>query len=302
MLFGTFNNIMDWEDTLRSWAKSPSQTEIDKCNNAERAIRTAITNSTSLANKSVRVFTQGSYRNRTNIGAESDVDVGVLCTDTFHFDLPAGTTRDSFGIIPATYTHAQYKDHLHEALNSHFGSQAVSRGGKAFDIHENSYRIDADVVPHFEYRRYNADGSYLQGTTFFTDGGVQIINWPEQNYENGVAKNDATGGRFKSIARALKNLRVQMADEDYAAAKPIPSYLVECLVWNVPNDGLNNDTYLADMRYALMHLFNNTIKYDDCKEWGEVNELKYLFRTSQPWTLTQAHAFISAAWDYLDFK
>src|SRR5258706_10995872 len=190
---------MTWEEQLRAWAKNPSQTEIDKCDNAERAVRKAVTNSRVFTDKSVRVFIQGSYRNRTNIGAESDVDVGVLCTDTFHFDLPEGTTRDALGIYAATYTHPQYKDHLHEALNSHFGNRPVNRGNKAFDIHENSYRIDADVVPHFEYRRYNANGSYLVGTTFFADNGAQIINWPEQNYENGVAKNDATGGRFKSI-------------------------------------------------------------------------------------------------------
>jgi hypothetical protein len=44
------------------------------------------------------------------------------------------------------------------------------------------------------------------------------------------------------------------------------------------------------------------MKSQDCTEWGEINELKYLFRISQPWTMEQAHAFVSAAWDYLGFK
>lgn len=294
---------MNWEDTFRSWAKSPSTAEQDKCNNAETAIRKAVANHSNFTNKTVRVFTQGSYRNRTNIGAESDVDVGVLCTDTFFFDLPEGFTADSFGIsTPAEYSHPAFKNHLHEALNSHFSEKAVSRGNKAFDIHENTYRIDADVVPHFEFRRYDKNGNYLTGTAFLTADGTRIINWPEQNYENGVAKNDATGYRFKALTRTIKNLRVQMANDGKDVAKPIPSYLIECLVWNVPNEGFNHDTYTADVRYVLAHLFNNTKNYDDCKEWGEVNELKYLFRTSQPWTREQAHAFISAAWDYVGFK
>lgn len=294
---------MNWEEIFRSWAKSPSTGEQDKCNNAETAIRKAVANSPNFTDKIVRVFTQGSYRNRTNIGAEGDVDVGVLCTDTFFFDLPDGFTADSFGIsTPAEYRHPEFKDHLHQALNYHFGEKAVSRGSKAFDIHENTYRIDADVVPHFEYRRYDKNGNYLTGTSFLTGDGKRIVNWPEQNYENGVAKNDATGYRFKALTRTIKNLRAQMANDGREVAKSIPSYLIECLVWNVPNEGFNHDTYTADVRYVLAHLFNNTKSFEDCKEWGEVNELKYLFRNSQPWTLAQAHAFISAAWVYIGFK
>lgn len=294
---------MSLEDTFRAWAKSPSQTEQDKCENAERAVRNAVTNSQNLGTKSIRIFAQGSYRNRTNIGAESDVDIGVLCTDTFYFKLPEGFVREDFGLnTPATYTHAEYKDHLHQALNDHFGSDQVNRGSKAFDVHENSYRVDADVVPHFEYRLYRTDGTYLEGTTFFTDDGKQIVNWPEQNYNNGVAKNSETSGRFKAITRTLKNLRVQMEDEGYETARPIPSYLIECLTWNVPLEGFNHETYTADVRYVLAHLFNSTIKPEDCSQWGEINEIKYLFRPSQPWTFSQAHNFISDAWNYLGFE
>ena len=88
----------------------------------------------------------------------------------------------------------------------------------------------------------------------------------------------------------------------YPEADAVCSFLIECLVWNVPNEGLNHDTYTADVRSALAHLFNNTRNDDGCKEWGEINELKYLFRTSQPWTREQAHKFLSAAWDYIGFE
>jgi hypothetical protein len=56
-----------------------------------------------------------------------------------------------------------------------------------------------------------------------------------------VAKNNATGGRFKRIVRVLKRLRNEMADHDVAAAKPIASYLIECFVWNVPNEGFGHE-------------------------------------------------------------
>ena len=93
-----------------------------------------------------------------------------------------------------------------------------------------------------------------------------------------------------------------MADEGYDAAEPIPSYLIECLVWNVPNEGFGHYTLDADVRYALAHLWNETRTDESCDEWGEVNELKYLFRSAQPWNRNEVNTFLQAAWDYIGFE
>lgn len=295
--------VRQWERTFESWASPPGETEQKKCENAERAVRSAINGSSTLSPRSIRVFPQGSYRNRTNVRADSDVDIGVLCTDSIFFDLPTGMTAADFGIsTPALYSYADYKNDVYHALTSHFGERAIVRGNKAFDVHETTYRVDADVVACFEYRWYRPNGTYLTGAAFLTDGGHRIINWPEQHYANGVKKNDATGRRFKDVVRILKRLRNEMDEQGIAAAKPIPSYLIECLAWNVPNEGFGHDTYTADIRYALAHLFNNTRQADDCKGWVEINELKSLFHISQPWTHEQTHAFVSAAWDYVGLE
>ena len=294
---------MSWEDSFRSWASPPAETERTKCDNAVRAIRKAVDASSSLKDRSIRVFAQGSYCNRTNVRQDSDVDVCLMCSDSFFFDLPPNTARADFGLnSPATYHYPAYKSDVETALTSHFGKTGIKRGNKAFDIHENTYRIDADAVPTFEYRRYAPDGSFSEGVSFYPDTGERIINWPDQNYENGVAKNQATAQRFKAVVRILKRLRIKMAEENVQAAIPIPSFLVECLVWNVPNHHFGHDTYKAEVRAALAYLFNNTLAAEDCTEWGEVNELKYLFRGNKPWTMQQAHAFLSAAWDYLGFE
>lgn len=295
---------MSWEDTFTSWSHPPGKTEQEKSDNAENAIREAVGNSLVLLEKNVSVSPQGSYRNRTNVRTDSDVDLCVLCTDSIFFDLPDGFTAADFQIsTPATYPHPTFRSHVHEALTSHFGDSAVHHGNKAFDIHENSYRVDADAVPCFEYRRYSADGTYITGAAFLTQEGKRIINWPEQSYQNGKAKNERTGKRYRAVVRILKNLRNKMQENKVAAADDIASFLIESLVWNVPDIGFGHDTLTSDVRYALMHTFNNTLSFVDCKEWGEVNELKYLFRDAvQPWTLSQAHGFLSAAWDYIGFE
>src|SRR5579884_371395 len=293
---------MALEDSLAYWAKPPGSTEQDKCDNAVRAIRKAIDGSTKLSSKAVRVFAQGSYCNRTNVRQDSDVDICVLCTDSIFFDLPQNMSARDFGITtPASYSYSEYKNDVGAALADYFGS-GVTRGKKAFDIHENTYRVDADAVACFEYHRYSKDGSYVTGTAFVPDGGNRIVNWPDQNYENGVAKNKVTGGRFKDLVRIIKRLRNKMVDENIAEARPIPSFLNECLIWNVPNGGFGHDTLKGDVRWAIAYLFNNTMKVEDCKEWGEVNELKYLFGAHQSWTMEQAHTFVSKAWDYVGFE
>jgi hypothetical protein len=261
--------------------------------------------SDALSKHDIRVFAQGSYCNRTNVREDSDVDVCICCSDSIFYDLPEGMQASDFDIgLPADYTYQSFKDDVELALTEYFADGHVVRGNKAFDIKENTYRIAADVVPCLDYRRYAKDGTWIDptGTAFDTDSGDRIINWPDQNYDNGVTKNDDTGGRFKDVVRILKRLRYKMNEEKIAAAAPIPSFLVECLVWNAPTSDFGHATYTEDVREVLASLYNNTLTFDHCKEWGEINDLKYLFRTAQPWTLVQVHAFISAAWDYLEFE
>lgn len=298
---------MALEDTLKSWAKAPGQTELDKCDNAVTAVRKAINASAALSKRSnsIKVFAQGSYCNRTNVREDSDVDVCVLYTDAVFCDYPEGMGDSDFGITPASYTYQTFKNDVGSALTAYFKNGHVTRGKKAFDIKENTYRISADAVPCFEHRRYYKDGTWLMptGTAFVPDDKLRsITNWPDQNYSNGVSKNTATGGRFKDVVRILKRLRYKMCEEKIAAADPIPSFLIECLVWNAPNPAFGHNTYTSDVREVLANLFNNTIKLETCEEWGEINELKYLFKGGNAWTLAQAHAFISAAWDYWGFQ
>jgi predicted nucleotidyltransferase len=297
----------DWEATFSSWGAAPSNTEQTKCDNAERAIRKAIDASAKLSSKPIEVFTQGSYANRTNVRQDSDVDICVLYTGEFFSDYSTcqGLDRDILGYVAGTYPYAEFKNDVEAALVSYFGRNTVTRGKKAFDVHANTYRIDADVVPCFEHRRFCGTPQsnwYLLGTEFHPDNGGVIINWPRQNYKNGVEKNEATSRRFKAVTRIMKSLRNEMVEEGHASAEPIPSYLIECLVWNVSDEGLGHDTFKADVRYAIAHLWNETRADESCKEWGEVNELKYLFRPSQPWARGEVNDFLQAAWDYIGFE
>ena len=228
---------------------------------------------------------QGSYANRTNVRQDSDVDVCALYTGAFFSDysMSQNLNANVLGFQDGTYPYVDFKKDVGAALASYFDENSVTQGNKAFDVHANTYRMDADVVPCFEHRRFMGtpeNNWYLSGTEFRPGNGGEIINWPRQNYANGVEKNDATGRRFKAVTRILKRLRNKLIEEGCAAAEPIPSYLIECLVWNVPNEGFQHDTLNADVRNTLAHLWNETRADETCKEWGEVNDLKYFLEWS----------------------
>lgn len=302
----------EWETTFTTWAQSPSTTEIERIERTISSIKNALSADDSLRTKS-KVYVQGSYRNRVNVKQDSDVDIGILYTgNTFYPDYPEGMSHSDFDNIDGDHTYKEFKDEVEIALVNYYGRAAVRRGNKAFDLHENTYRVDADVVPVFEHRRYSRDGSYSCGVQIYPDNGGSIINWPErlyddhhwpiQHYENGVSKNTVTGRRYKSVVRILKKLRNTMADKGIAAANPIPGFLIECLVWNAPNEHFVGDYWEDNVRSCITHIWSKTKSAEECKDWGEVSELKYLFRGSPDSKRQEAHAFIDAAWDFIGVK
>src|SRR5438874_2032028 len=192
--------------TINGWAKGPGETEDQKCQNAEQAVKKAIASDSQLKSMDISVFTQGSYRARTNVRKESDVDLCVRLNTIYFCDYPPGTKNADFGLESSDFTFSRFKDLVGKALTNYFGADYVTRGNKAFDIHENSYRVDADVLPAFVHRRYIVAGSYSyhEGIAFRTHSGTLIKNWPDQNYQNGVTKNDQTKRYYKRVVRIMK--------------------------------------------------------------------------------------------------
>jgi len=303
--------VTDWEATLRSWVKPPSETEDAKRDKTESQIREALTASTRLKGINYKVYAKGSYANNTNVRLDSDVDIAVECADFFYYD-DTGAAADvtkavktEFPDYAGGYSCTAFKNDVEQALIDYYGSSAVERGNIAIRVREKKTTLPADVVPCFEYRYiYDIDsrGSilYHQGTRVYPDKGTYIHNWPKQQHERGVTKNLATGRRFKAMVRALKRL-----ENELVTAKKIqeqPSFFMECLVYNVPNKFLNQGTYVADMRAILATIFNATLTDDACRKWLEVSERRYLFQSSQTWTRQQAHEFSAAAWNHIGYK
>jgi len=292
------------EDTLTNWTKPPSDSEETKLCNSEKMVRDAINADEKLNKMSIEIFGQGSYANNTNVRLNSDIDINVCYSDGFYFGLPAGKTREDFGLNnPIEYSYSEFKNDVETALANHFGYADVKRKDKCIKIIGNSYRIETDVVPTWKYRRYSENGNYILGTHFKSDSGIWIDNYPKQHIENAKTKNINTYRRFKRLTRVYRKLRYKMIEDGEFISDNITSFLLECLVWNVPNNIFNNnDRWTNRLKDSISHLYNETNELTTCKEWGEVSELLYLFHSGRKWTREDVNNYLVKMWNYLEFN
>ncbi len=307
----------DWHETFKTWAKPPSETEEEKGSRAARMINEAVREAPSLASKSFDVYATGSYRNNTNVRLASDIDIAIVLKDVAQYEHPKSgpPQRQDLGYKDATYGLTEFRAGVGNALKKKFGEKGVTAGDKAFNIHENTSRLDADAAVFLLYNRYtgakNADG------TWHCDVGVamrpksdptkQIINWHQQHYDQGVARNTATRRRFKRVARILKRMRDEMREQGTAEAKAAaavaPSFLLECLTFNAPDAcfNLTEGSYYEDVKATLLNLWTATKDDSSCSSFVEVSRMKSLFGAGQPWTRAQAHDFLRYAWHFVGF-
>jgi hypothetical protein len=251
------------------------------------------------ADKDYKVFLQGSYGNDTNIYAESDVDVVIKLNDCFFHDLkalplPQKEAFDAVHSKPA-YTHANFKDDVLGVLKEKYGA-VVESGDKAIFIAANGNRRDADVIAAVQYRRYKkfistSDQDYDEGICFFTKNGVQIANYPKQHSANLTTKHQNTNKMFKPMARVLKNIRGRLVDEDKIKKGVAPSYCLEGLLYNVPNDKFGS-SYGDCFTNAI-----NWIQEADKSKFVCANEQYLLLHDSSPvtWRAANCDEFLEAA-------
>lgn len=290
------------EDQLNSFRLPPSDTEEQKLANAETQIRDALSKSEKLKLKNYKIFGQGSYANDTNVRNNSDVDINVRLDDTVFVDLPPNKTYENYGYKDTEYHYSEFRNDVLNALIAYFGNNSIEDNNKCITVLPNTYRVEIDVVPTCKYIRYDSETTKVEGIKFFTKSYTPIINFPLQHIENGKRKNARTQKRFKRLTRIYRRIRYKMKDDNIAISDNITSYLLECLVWNVPDHIFNNYTSWTErLKQSIIFLYNTTDNEEKCEEWGDVSDLLYLFRGTNKWTVKDVNTYLLQMWQYLQF-
>jgi len=291
------------EDKLSGWTGPSSDTEQEKQDRTERMIREAVRNYAGFANCSLKVYAKGSYANNTNVRSDSDVDIAVQCTDAFYWDevtlgaKPAGTSYNG------PWMPSKLRSELKAALETKFPGQVDSSSSTAFTIKSSSARVDADVIPCFNYRHYFNSGSYREGAKVFKTNGESLLNYPAQQKANGNSKNQRTNLRYKKAVRIMKRLENAMVTA--GVHREVPSFFVECLVYNIPDTVLTQMNWTDVVRGIIVRLYSQLEGPEPTaadERWLEANECKYLFDAAQKWTRSDGRDFALAGWNYLGYK
>lgn len=295
------------EALLSQWIKPSSDHEKTQQDRAERMVRDAIDARSSLKDLNKWIYTKGSYPNNTNVRQDSDVDVVVELHECRYYDYASGVTRPRSspgGKYEGIWTPELWRAEINQALVDTFKAASLDTSGKiATEISAVAgSRPSADVVPSFLYYRYDdaARTSSKQGSCVFpTNGGAKIVNWPDQQLTNGRAKNTATSQRYKNYVRALKN-----AENTLVAAGTIsklPSYFMECLVFNVPDATLTTGTLDKGFQETLRWLYLRLKDGSAYENWVEPNWCKWLFKGVQKWSVDDAETLVLKTWSYLSY-
>ncbi len=288
------------ESQLETWSHQGSITQSSNTYNAIKSVLEAST--TPYAGKNFKVFLQGSYGNDTNIYAESDVDIVIRLDDCFQSDLESlsddekSAYQEAFS--DATYTHTDFKRDVLSVLEDQYGS-AVKTGDKAIAIDASRSRRKSDVIVATQFRRYfkfrsASDSEYVEGICLFNAAGERIANYPKQHSANLTAKHQASSKWLKPMVRVLKNIRSRMVDEGLIKAGVAPSYYIEGLLYNVPNEKFTHS--LEDCMVNILNWYRQDAAKTDlvC-----ANEQYYLLRDGYHtcWSQTDCDALVEAAVD-----
>lgn len=250
------------------------------------------------------IFLQGSYGNRTNVYSDSDVDIVIRLNQTYFADInlltPDAKANYNEAFRRATYAFADFKADVVAWLQKKFGAD-VRSGDKAIFIKGNGSRRDADVLVCAVHRRYRAssdgvDYQHDDGIVFWTDKGIEIVNFPQQHSENCSTKHQNTNQRFKPMVRVFKNMRNRMVDDRYILDGVAPSYFIEGLLWNVPGDRFG-----AGYGASFVNAFNWVLNADNTKLTC-ANELYWLVRDNAHacWPSTNCDTYLAAVRRYWD--
>ena len=119
-----------------------------------------------------------------------------------------------------------FRDEALKAMRARFGKAAKS-GRKTLKVPNGDIPADADLVVTLRYK---------QGVSFYlSDEGRWVVSYAQQHHSEGSKKERSTNKRFKRTIRMFKAARYQLVSKRALTKEDVPSYFIECLLYNVPD-------------------------------------------------------------------
>lgn len=230
------------------------------------------------------------------------MDVVIELSSIFSYDIDQLTEeekKDFHSYYPnkSEYRFAEFKKDVRDSLQKYFSDVVVEYGKKSLKIPKNTLRVNADVVPAFQHKKYGrftfyTTDKFFPGIKFYnTENNTLIINYPKKHKENCEALNHDTEGKFKDSIRIFKNIRKILKQKGEIGDSLAPSYFIENLIYNCPAPTFNG-SYQNIVINILQNIFddiqNGSLEYYKC-----ANGQDLLFLSENTWDMEAAKTFIS---------
>ena len=250
---------------------------------AHVSIRDALTDDDRLSEFRYGVFLQGSYKNNTNLRKDSDVDLVVRLDYKLNPTITGLSGKQLQESIAHQAAHKHWRSFRRLALRvmrDKFGD-AVTSGRKTIKLAKGELHAHADLVVTLSYK----DGIGL----YLPDEQRWIVSYPQQHYNQGQEKEEATGNRFKRTVRMFKVARNHLIGMNALARDDAPSYFIECLLYNVP-DQLFKQKLAPTYTGILDWLETARIKKFKCQN----GRVPLFGQGLEQWTADKARALVKA--------
>jgi hypothetical protein len=233
---------------------------------------------------------QGSYKNAANLRRDSDVDLVIQLSRTIEPQVAtlnrSRLERDESHTI-AYRKWQSFRDQKKNVLQRAYGTNAVVSGRKSLKIARGRLPAAADVAVTIHCE---------DGIAFFLpDEHRWIVSYPKQHYKRGLRKERATNNRFKRTIRMFKATRGYLIDNNQLQNDTAPSYFIECLLYNAPNEIFRRR--LVDSYKSIVEYLSTT----NLRLMKSQNGKRELFGSSPDlWSERKARRFIRALarlWD-----
>ena len=268
------------ERTLSRWSHHQASTAFTQ---AHLPIRAALDDYSWPSDIKYEVFLQGSYKNDTNLGGDSDVDVVVRLNHRLRprvAEVSGKRLQEDASHQRAYQRWKSFRDHALNAMRARFGKAAKS-GRKTVKVPKGKIPADADLVVTLRYR---------EGIAFYLPReGRWVVSFPQQHHDQGQRKEEATDRRFKRIVRMFKAARNRLVEKKTLTKSDAPSYFIECLLFNVP-DNLFAPKLVQTYTGIVDWLEKAKLKDFECQN-GRVD----MFGPGkEQWSVKKARAFVRA--------
>lgn len=300
------------KEQLKIWS---SQQSIDLSKKTHQQIENTLAVILPSFHEKYQMFLQGSYKNCTNIHAESDVDIILMRQDCFIYNTPHLTNDHQHQLLFLLRNQSLralnygYKSDQKEALNIICSSKReiynslikkyknnIKVASKAITILSDTClnRRKADLIIAIPYRLYTSSQYFYEGICFHNRKENKLhINFPKQHSKCLTEKHQETNNIFKPTIRICKNFckYLMVKSKGVFTKNLVSSYNIECMIYNVPSESFEND--LEENIISCLRWIQNAA----INEFVCANRLHWLFKGESSWNVSKCKLFVNTAID-----